>query len=181
MREAGAPSTVGGVTVSRRCARPTGGSHSRITDDPVQHGEGAKGKPRQGGVHKARARTVYGPEPESPGPKEDGTGILLAALLGEHFSGSCTVTSRNPLIHNGATNGTKSKRFDHEEEVAEHVVRGLAVRRGTVCYRELPRILLPRTSVNRFLAGPCGRFIGNSPLYVMLASELVVGPSKDME
>ena len=46
---------------------------------------------------------------------------------------------------------------------------------------EVRRILLPRTPVNSFLAGPCGRFIGNSPLYVMLASELVVGPSKDME
>ena len=27
--------------------------------------------------------------------------------MGENFSGSCIVTSRNPLIHNGATNGTK--------------------------------------------------------------------------
>jgi hypothetical protein len=75
----------------------------------------------------------------------------MAALLGKHFSGSCAVTSRNPLIHNGATNGTKSKRFDHEEGVAEPVVRGLAVRRGTVCYRELRRILIPRTSVNKGL------------------------------
>src|SRR5215210_9098247 len=32
--------------------------------------------------------------------------------MGEHFSGSCTVTSRNPLIHNGATTATKSERFD---------------------------------------------------------------------
>jgi hypothetical protein len=32
--------------------------------------------------------------------------------MGEDFSGSCTVTSRNPLIHNGATNSTKSARFD---------------------------------------------------------------------
>ena len=31
---------------------------------------------------------------------------------GERFSGSCTVTSRNSLIHNGATNGTKAGRFD---------------------------------------------------------------------
>ena len=29
-------------------------------------------------------------------------------------SGSCTVTSRNPLIHNGATTATKSERFDAE-------------------------------------------------------------------
>jgi hypothetical protein len=64
----------------------------------------------------------------------------MAALLGEHFSGSCAVTSRNPLIHNGATNGTKSKRFDHEEGVAEPVVRGLAYVEepfATVNFREL--------------------------------------------
>ena len=36
--------------------------------------------------------------------------------MGEHFSGSCTVTSRNFLIHNGATNGTKSERFDPKGE-----------------------------------------------------------------
>jgi hypothetical protein len=32
--------------------------------------------------------------------------------MGQDFSGSCTVTSRNPLIQIGATNGTKSERFD---------------------------------------------------------------------
>jgi hypothetical protein len=32
--------------------------------------------------------------------------------MGENFSGSCIVTSRNPLIHKGATNGTKSPDFD---------------------------------------------------------------------
>jgi hypothetical protein len=37
---------------------------------------------------------------------------LITAPMGENFSGSCTVTSRNPLIHNGATNGTKLLRFD---------------------------------------------------------------------
>jgi hypothetical protein len=36
--------------------------------------------------------------------------------MGQGFSGSCTVTSRNPLIHNGATNGTKSGRFDPKGE-----------------------------------------------------------------
>ena len=30
------------------------------------------------------------------------------------FSGSCAVTSRNPLIHNGATNRTYPPRFDAE-------------------------------------------------------------------
>jgi hypothetical protein len=46
---------------------------------------------------------------------------------------------------------------------------------------EVRRNPIPRTPVNSLLAGSSGRFIGNSPLYVMLASELVVGPSKDME
>ena len=35
-----------------------------------------------------------------------------AGPMGHDFSGSCTVTSRNPLIHNGATTTTKSERFD---------------------------------------------------------------------
>jgi hypothetical protein len=34
--------------------------------------------------------------------------------MGENFSGSCIVTSRNSLIHNGATTATKSERFDTE-------------------------------------------------------------------
>jgi hypothetical protein len=32
--------------------------------------------------------------------------------MGQDFSGSCTVTSRNLLIHNGATTATKSGGFD---------------------------------------------------------------------
>jgi hypothetical protein len=32
--------------------------------------------------------------------------------MDENFSGSCIVTSRNSLIHNGATPATKSERFD---------------------------------------------------------------------
>jgi hypothetical protein len=36
---------------------------------------------------------------------------LSAVLMGEDFSGSCTVTTRNPLIHIGATTATKSERF----------------------------------------------------------------------
>jgi hypothetical protein len=34
--------------------------------------------------------------------------------MGKDFSGSCLVTSRNPLILNGATTATKSERFDAE-------------------------------------------------------------------
>jgi hypothetical protein len=46
-------------------------------------------------------------------------GFLYKGLLWcRNFSGSCTVTSRNPLIHNGATNGTKSLRFD--PKVVQH-------------------------------------------------------------
>src|SRR5215208_7495295 len=35
-------------------------------------------------------------------------------FIEQDFSGSHTVTSRNPLVHKGATNGTKSPRFDAE-------------------------------------------------------------------
>jgi hypothetical protein len=48
-----------------------------------------------GELHKGEVRL-------SPGP------------MGEDFSGSRTVTSRNPLIHNGATTATKSERFEAE-------------------------------------------------------------------
>ena len=34
--------------------------------------------------------------------------------MGGSFSGSCIVTSRNSLIHNGATTATKSERLDAE-------------------------------------------------------------------
>ncbi len=37
---------------------------------------------------------------------------LSPGPMGEHFSGSCTVTSRNSLIQKGATTATKSERFD---------------------------------------------------------------------
>jgi hypothetical protein len=37
---------------------------------------------------------------------------LSPCPMGENFSGSCTVTSRNYLIHNGATTATKSRCFD---------------------------------------------------------------------
>ena len=39
---------------------------------------------------------------------------LSPGPMGENFSGSCIVTSRNSLIHNGATTATKSERFDAE-------------------------------------------------------------------
>ena len=41
---------------------------------------------------------------------------LVPGRKGEHFSGSCPVTSSNPLIHNGATTATKSGRFDPKGE-----------------------------------------------------------------
>jgi hypothetical protein len=39
---------------------------------------------------------------------------LSAGSMGEKFSGSCIVTSRNSLIQKGATTATKSERFDAE-------------------------------------------------------------------
>jgi predicted dithiol-disulfide oxidoreductase (DUF899 family) len=38
----------------------------------------------------------------------------IADTLGPNFSGNCIATSRNPLIHIGATTATKSGRFDSE-------------------------------------------------------------------
>src|SRR5829696_4463752 len=39
----------------------------------------------------------------------------LPGPRGQEFSGNCDVASRNPLIHNGATNATRSRRSDSEE------------------------------------------------------------------
>jgi hypothetical protein len=36
---------------------------------------------------------------------------LGPAPMGEYFSGSSAVTSRNSLLHDGATNATRSRRF----------------------------------------------------------------------
>src|SRR5215212_2408070 len=35
--------------------------------------------------------------------------------MGQEFSGNCDVASRNALLHNGATNATRSRRSDSEE------------------------------------------------------------------
>jgi hypothetical protein len=61
------------------------------------------------------------------GEPRQGEVRLSAGPMGEDFSGSCTVTSRNPLIHIGATNGTKSERFD-AKGVLHAVLECLAMR-----------------------------------------------------
>src|SRR5918999_3194551 len=48
---------------------------------------------------------------------------LVPGRLGENFSGSCIVTSRNPLIQKGATTATKSGRFH-----PKGVLQGLLLR-----------------------------------------------------
>src|SRR5215212_2817912 len=62
--------------------------------------------------------------------------------MSEEFPGSCDVTSRNPLIHNGATNGTNSPRFDARGGGHHTVVECLAL-----C---LMGCLLQRTSENAY-------------------------------
>jgi hypothetical protein len=61
--------------------------------------------PAETGVDQARTsensiKAKFAGMPHSLGP------------MGENFSGSCIVTSRNSLIHIGATTATKSGRFD---------------------------------------------------------------------
>src|SRR5215211_3883114 len=58
MIEAGAPSTGDVGMSSRRCARPTGGSHGRTTRGPAQRRGDAKQRPRLRRAQKARPRTV---------------------------------------------------------------------------------------------------------------------------
>jgi hypothetical protein len=70
--------------------------------------------------------------------------------MGENFSGSCIVATRNPLIHIGATIATKSERFD-----VKGVLQSLLSRAwqcveellATVNFREF--FFFPRTLVNK--------------------------------
>ena len=39
---------------------------------------------------------------------------LCPGPMGRKFSGNCDVASRNPLLHDGATNATKSRRLESE-------------------------------------------------------------------
>src|SRR5215207_1851253 len=66
MIEAGAPST--GCCRYRLawCARPTGGSHGRTTDDPAQRFKDAKRRPRWKWGKKSAAKDSVRPQPESP-------------------------------------------------------------------------------------------------------------------
>ncbi len=69
--------------------------------------------------------------------------------MGRDFSGSCTVTSRNSLIHNGATIATKSESFDAEgvPPCSRRVLTAASERLlATVNFAEF---LFPRRWVNR--------------------------------
>jgi hypothetical protein len=70
--------------------------------------------------------------------------------MGENFSGSCIVTSRDSLIRNGATTATKSERFDAEGVPACccRVLTAASERLlATVNFGEF--LFFPGTSVNR--------------------------------
>jgi hypothetical protein len=93
--------------------------------------------------------------------------------MSEKFSGSSSVTSRNPLIHNGATNATRSRLSDSEEAppcrtrvLGAELDGSLA----TLNFREL--LFFPRTSVNRVRCRPYGfthkLFAGNHQNQVSL-------------
>src|SRR5215203_1159522 len=74
---------------------------------------------------------------------------LSPGPMGGYFSGSCAVTSRNPLLHDGATNATKSRRSDPEEAPPCHSRvpgAGLGGMLATSNFRELP---FPRNRVNK--------------------------------
>src|SRR5215212_12056737 len=74
---------------------------------------------------------------------------LVPTPMGENFSGSSIVTSRNYLIHIGATTATKLPRFRRWRTAPGSIVKGLKPRRRVACYRELPRIHLLGTWVNK--------------------------------
>jgi hypothetical protein len=70
--------------------------------------------------------------------------------MGQDFSGSYTVTSRNPLLHDGATNATWSPRFEANGATPyRYRVVGAALdgSLATANFRELP--FFSTTFVNR--------------------------------
>jgi hypothetical protein len=69
--------------------------------------------------------------------------------MGRDFSGSCTVRSRNPLVHEGATTATKSERFEAEgvPPCRRRVLTAASEQLlATVNFGEFP---FPRTRVNK--------------------------------
>src|SRR5215208_2195525 len=89
---------------------------------------------------------------------------------GPGFSGSCTATSHNPLIQRGATTATKSEPFRPQRGAPGSIVKDLPLRREAACYRELPRILLPRTPVNKGEVGDSGP-LSPAPTYTLPQQE----------
>src|SRR5215217_7255150 len=86
--------------------------------------------------------------------KDDDTSRSLARTslgpgpMGQKFSGNCDVASRHALLHDGATNATRSRRSDSEEAPPCHA-RGpgsrLARSLATANFRELSLCELLRT------------------------------------
>ena len=93
--------------------------------------------------------------------------------MGQDFSGSCAVTSRNSLIQKGATTATKSELFRPKRGAPGSFFEGLTLRRGVACYCELPRIPLPRTRVNRGKKKEGRVPVGPRPSWVAVGSDPV--------
>jgi hypothetical protein len=58
---------------------------------------------------------VLGSRKENFSERRLGEVRLCPGPMGQEFSGNCDVASRNALLHNGATNATRSRRSDSEE------------------------------------------------------------------
>src|SRR5829696_8012768 len=76
-----------------------------------------------------------------------------AGSMEQDFSGSCIVTSRNSLIHDGATTATKSERFD-AEGVPPCCCRGVGTAPdGFLATLNFAEFHFPRTPVDRVVRG----------------------------
>src|SRR5215212_10642772 len=122
------------AAVAPTLVQDLGGGHVPISIGAALCLTGTSAKAARANFAELRQREVR----LSPGP------------IGENFSGSCIVTSRNSLIHNGATTATKSERFG-AEWMPPCCCRALtaASERLLAIANFVEFFFFPRTSVNK--------------------------------
>src|SRR5688572_18075430 len=69
--------------------------------------------------------------------------------MGQEFSGNCDVASRNALLHNGATNATRSRRLESEEAPPCRTRVLGAELDGSLATANFRESFFPRTPVNK--------------------------------
>src|SRR5215218_2858549 len=151
MIEAGAPSTGRSQALFPECARPTGGSNGRTIGDLTQRGEGARRRPRQGGIPKSAAKDSI----KAEAPKSPARGLRRTAVGRAPRATSTTPRAAPPRL--ASYNGTVG---------------------GTVGRASTARLSTPRQPTPLLSGTSCPTSSGRPPLREMLAT---IGPGHPEE